>query len=153
MKILILLLTIFSFSYSNQYVFLVNKYDKEIELEAKIISKIATASLREIAKIYIPNISKQEQEIYSKYFNLAKDCESANFVFDKKGSIDSSCKNFKKLFFTNNYKRLISNDKYYGAFFWNKSRPNIVFVKQRLKDNKIVLSDEYAQYIEELDDL
>lgn len=153
MKAIIILLALFSFSYSNQYVFLLDKNYKEIELEAKIIAKIATASLKERAKIYIPNISKQEQKIYSKYFNLVLDCKSANFIFDKKGRLDPQCKNVKKLFFTSNYKRLILNDKYYGAFFWNKSRPNIVFVKQRLKNSNIVLSDEYAQYIEELNEL
>jgi len=153
MKILIFLFTVFALSYGNQYVFLVNKYDKEIELEAKIISKIAMASLNESAKIFIPNISKQEQKVYSKYLNLAQDCESANFVYNKNGSIETSCQNINKLFFTNNYRRLISNERYYGAFFWNKSRPNIVFIKKRLKKNSIVLSDEYAPYIEELDGL
>jgi len=150
MKILILLFSIFSFGYTQQYVFMVDKYNKEVELEAKIISKIASSSIKEKIKLYIPKISQQDKEIYSKYFDLSLDCESANFIFDKKGLIETSCKKFDKLFFTNNYKRLISNKKYYGAFFWNKSRPNIVFVKQRLMDNNINISKEHKQFIEDI---
>ncbi|MCW8838746.1 MAG: hypothetical protein OQK11_08605 [Thiovulaceae bacterium] len=149
MRTLLILLLLFSFSHSKQYIFMINKYDKEIELEAKIISKIATASLDNEIKIYIPNISKQEEEIYSKYFHLSKDCKYANFIFDKKGSIENNCESSGKLFFTNNYKRLVSDNKYFGAFFWNKSRPNIVFIKQRLENNNINLSKEYEQFIED----
>lgn len=152
MKALLILLMIFSFSYSKQYIFTVNKYDKEIELEAKIISDIASSSINGKIKLFIPKISIQENEIYSKYFDLSEDCESANFVFDKKGLMKTSCKTFDKLFFTNNYKRLIANDKYYGAFFWNKSRPNIVFLKQRLDKNSIKLSKDYTQFIEDIYD-
>ena len=152
MKTLILLLSIFSFTYAQQHVFMVNKYDKEIDLEAKIISKISASSLKEKVKLYIPDISKQEQEIYSKHFDLTKNCESANFIFDKRGLINTSCAKADKLFFTNNYKKLIANDKYYGAFFWNKSRPNIVLIKQRLQNNHITLPQEYSQFIEDMDD-
>jgi len=152
MKILIILFTLFTLAYSQQRVFVLDKYDKEIELEAKIVSKIANESLRENIKIYIPNISDQEKKIYSKYFEVSVDCESANFVFDKSGLGNNACKNLDKLYFTNNYRRLMSKSRYFGAFFWNKSRPNIVFVKQRLKKNGINLSAEYNQFIEEIDD-
>ncbi len=152
MKIFILLLVTFSFSFSKQYVFLIKKYDKEIEFEAKIISKIASSSTKEKIKLFIPKISGQEKQIYSKYFNLVKDCKSANFIFDNKNSIDTKCTESNKLFFTNNYRKLIANAKYYGAFFWNKSRPNIVFIKQRLQNNNVELSKEYLKYIEDINE-
>jgi len=152
MKIFILLLTVISFVYSKQYVFIVDKYNKEIELEAKIISKIATSSLKGKVNIFIPDINTQEIEVYSNYFNLAKSCETANFVFDKKSSTISGCVDKdNKLFFTNNYKRLIENKKYYGAFFWNKGRPNIVFLKKRFESKNINLPREYNQFIEDID--
>jgi len=152
MKIFILLLTIFSCAFSQQYVFLVKEYDKEIELEAKIISNIALSSTSEKIKLFIPKITKQEQKIYSQYFNLANDCKSANFIFNNKGLLSDNCETEGKLFFTNNYKRLIKNSKYYGAFFWNKSRPNIVFIKQRLRENNVKLSAQYTKYIEDIDE-
>ncbi len=154
MKILLLLYIIISFSFSDQYVFLIDKYDKEIELEAKIVSKIALSSIVESKriKLFIPNISKQEKEIYSNYFDLTEDCKTANFIFDNKAGFDGECKKSNKLFFTNNYKRLIDDDKFYGAFFWSKSRPNIVFIKQRLEENNVKLSKEYLKYIEDMNE-
>lgn len=148
MKILLLLLTFISFAFSEQYLFLVNKYDKEIELEAKIIAKIANSSLEEPIKLFIPNISLSEKEIYSKHFEVTQKCEEANFIFDKRSS-SIPCDSSNKLCFTNNYKKLVADERYYGAFFWSKSRPNIVFVKNRLTKNDIQLSKEYAQFIEE----
>lgn len=152
MRNLLFILLLISVASSQQYVFLVNKYDKEIDLEAKIISEIATSSLQKDIKLYIPKISKIEKKVYSKYFVLSKSCENANFIFEKVNSTSSLCKDKNKLFFTNNYKKLIKNKKYFGAFFWNKSRPNIVFVKQRLSQKKISLPYSYKQFIEDFHD-
>ncbi|WP_024955651.1 hypothetical protein [Sulfurospirillum arcachonense] len=153
MKTIISLITLVSFSYANQYTFLLDKYDKEIELEAKIIAKIATASISKQIKLFIPQISPMEKKVYSKFFTLAKNCQTSNFVFMNK-TIDNEelCVKTNKLFFTNNYKKLLADNRYYGAFFWYKSRPNIVFVKNRLKTKGIELPQEYNQYIEDLDE-
>ena len=150
MKILILILSLLTFINANQYTFLIKEYDKEIELEAKIISNIANSSIKDEIILYIPNISKIEKKIYSKYFILSNSCENSNFVFVKQMiKEDELCSINKKLFFTNNYKKLLSNDRYFGAFFWNKSRPNIVFIKDRLIQNKINLPNTYEQFIED----
>ena len=150
MRAFILLLLVVSYLFGEQYVFLLNKSDTEKEYEAKIISKIASVSLKDKIKVYIPNISKEEKKIYLKYFYVTKSCHMANFIFDNKGSIPVECQNSDKLFFTNNYRRLLSDRKYYGAFFWNKSRPNIVFIKKRLKEYNVKLPTEYSQYIEDI---
>jgi hypothetical protein len=152
MKILLVLLTLFSLSFSNQNVFMLDEHDKELELEAKIISKISNEILKKRAKLYIPDISKTEKKIYSNYFELTKSCKNADFVFDKYGLKNNDCGSDKKVYFTNNYKKLISNRNYIGAFFWNKSRPNIVFAKQRLDKDGILLSYKYEKYIEDIDD-
>jgi len=153
MKYLLILLVLITLANAKQHLFMVNEYDKEIELEAKMISKISNSSVKGKVSVFIPKISLKEKQIYAKYFNLVQRCENANFVYDKQGFSHINCQAKDKLFFTNNYKRLISNTQYYGAFFWNKSRPNIVFVKQRLQQRNIELSDEYQQFIEDLDEL
>jgi hypothetical protein len=38
---------------------------------------------------------------------------------------------------------------YNGAFFWSKSRPNIVLVKQRLAQQGVVVPQKYEQFVEE----
>lgn len=151
MKIFILILTIFSLSYSGQHTFLIDKYDEEMELEAKIIFDIATSSSsnKEI-KLFIPKITDMEKKIYSKYFTLSENCEASNFVFVNKIIENQKlCGVENRLFFTNNYKKLLSDNKYYGAFFWQKSRPNIVFIKNRLEQTNILLPKSYSQFIED----
>jgi hypothetical protein len=150
MKYLILTLMLLSFSYSQTYTFLVKEYDKEIELESKIITKIAESSINKEIILFIPEITEIEKSIYSKIFKIGKNCKEANFIFVKKNIDKNLCKNKNKLYFTNNYKRLLSNKKYFGAFFWSKSRPNIVFVKNRLAKQNISLPNSYKQFIEDL---
>jgi len=151
MKTLLFLLTLLSFSYAQTYTFLLDKYDKEVELESKIIRKIAESSLSKRIVLFIPQITEKEKDIYSKIFQLGKNCKESNFVFIKKNITDKNlCLNKNKLYFTNNYKKLLSNNKYFGAFFWSKSRPNIVFIKNRLTKHKITLPNSYKQFIEDL---
>ncbi len=153
MRIIILTLIFVSFAFSSQYTFLVKEYDKEIELEAKIISKIAKSSMKDKVKLFIPNISSMEKDVYSKYFTLVENCESSNFIFVKK-AFDSKnfCSQKNKLFFTNNYRILLQDKRFYGAFFWNKSRPNIVFIKRRLEEKSIKLPKNYDQFVENFDE-
>jgi DNA-binding Lrp family transcriptional regulator len=149
MKFFITLITLFSFAFSNQYTFLVNKYDKEIELEAKIVSNIAKSSIKNKIKLFIPKISDLEKKVYSKYFTLSETCEDSNFIFINKTIGEKQlCNTTNKLFLTNNYKKLIADKKYFGAFFWSKSRPNIVFISKRLKKMNIKLPKNYNQFIE-----
>jgi hypothetical protein len=151
MKILLILFTFFTLGFS-EHVFMLDRYDKEIELEAKMIYKIAKDVIKKGVKIHIPDISKKEKEVYSKYFTLTQDCSTANFIFDKKGYVSRECISDSKVYFTNNYRRFISNSRYFGAFFWNKSRPNIVFAKKRIEQKDIKLPYEYKKYIEDIDD-
>jgi len=149
MKRLILLVTFFSLLSAENYTFLVQPYSKEIELEAKIISEIATSSLHEEIKLFIPNMSEMEKKVYSQYFTLSQKCETSNFVFVNKAvGSETLCDNTKRLFFTNNYRKLLSDDKYFGSLFWNKSRPNIVFIKNRLEKKAIILPPTFNQFVE-----
>jgi len=152
MRALTLFFMLFSFSYADQYTFLMDKYDKEIELEAKILFKIATVSTRGDITLFIPEMTPVEAKVYGKFFTLTPDCQGANFVFVNKTTTDTiPCNASGKLFFTNNYKKLLSDRKFFGAFFWAKSRPNIVFLKNRLAVQNITLPQAYDHYTEELD--
>lgn len=151
MRFLILVFFFISFLYSEQYTFLVDKYEKEMELEAKIISNIAKSSLNEDIKLFIPKLENNEKKIYSKFFKLTNTCSDANFIFVKKSvDIFSLCKIEKKIFFTNNYRRLLDNNIYLGAFFWSKSRPNITFIKDRLNKLNLQLPKDYQKFIEDI---
>lgn len=138
--------------YAKSYTYLVDEYTKEAEFEAKIVTKIAKDILHnQTIKLYIPNSKALDKKIYSKNTVFVDSCEKANFIFIKYGQTDECIthKNDQYLL-TNNYRKLISNPQYFGAFFWSKSRPNIVLIKKRLIKNNIQLSSEYDQFIEDL---
>ena len=153
--LLILLFNIVTYlnASDNSYTFLVNKYNKEIELEAKIISNIVNdLNFTSKPSIFIPNITQVEKNIYSALFNISDSCSDANFIFIKSDKLDEfkECEKLKdKIFFTNNYDLLLKNSHFIGAFFWSKSRPNIVFVKHRLISNNIKLPESYDKFVEE----
>lgn len=149
MRVLILLFIALSFLSSENYTFLVQPYSKEVELEAKIIAEIATASLHEKIRIFIPHMTEMEKKVYSHYFTLSETCETSNFVFINKNiEQENLCDTTKRLFFTNNYRKLLADDRYFGALFWNKSRPNIVFIQKRLDQKAVTLPQSFAQFIE-----
>lgn len=151
MKFIIFLITLISFLNAEQYTFLLNKYDKELELESQIILNIANASIKNDIKLFIPEISDMEEGVYSKNFTLTNNCVDANFIFVKREvNLNFYCKNYEnKIFFTNNYEKLLNDNRYIGAFFWNKSRPNITFIKARLEKEKIKLSKDYDKFVED----
>ena len=150
MKKLILACLIVSSSYAQNYTFLLNKYDKELELESKIIAKIMNSTVKNDPVLFIPEVKESEKYIYSKIVTLGKTCNTSNFIFIKRESDSSTCKEKHKFYFTNNYKKLLSDEKFFGAFFWSKSRPNIVFIKNRLEKNNITLPNSYLQFVEDI---
>lgn len=136
--------------FSKNYTYLVDKYSKETELEAKIVTKIAKDILSSTKiKLFIPHIKTLDKEVYSKNITLVDRCEDANFVFIKYESLEK-CKKDDNFILTNNYRKLMSDKNYLGAFFWSKSRPNIVLIKDRLIQKNINLPKEYNQFIEDI---
>jgi hypothetical protein len=149
MRGIILILTCSLTLWAEHYTFLVKPYQKEMELEAKIIAQVAASSLKEPVKLFIPEISETEQEVYGRYFTLSPTCETSNFVFvNKTVETQHICKQTRPLFFTNNYRKLLSDERFFGALFWSKSRPNIVFIKKRLEERRILLPHAFDQFIE-----
>jgi hypothetical protein len=137
--------------YGENYTYLIDAYTKEAEFEAKIVTKIAEDILvNKMLKLYIPHSNNLDKKIYSQNTILVDSCEKANFVFIKYEGTNNCLKNNTPFLLTNNYKKLIKNPNYIGAFFWSKSRPNIVLVKNRLMKKNIQLSSEYDQFIEDL---
>lgn len=138
--------------FAQNYTYLIGKYSKETELEAKIVIKIAKDMIpNKKIKLFIPDMKKMDRQIYSKNITVAKTCTKANFIFVKYGKLNQ-CKNDMQEHYilTNNYRKLIHDPEFIGAFFWSKSRPNIVLVRERLARKNIRLPKEYNQFIEDL---
>lgn len=151
MRIFLLISFIILNIYAQNYTYLIDEYDKVIDLESKIITKIAKDITKtENINLYIPQSKQIDKKVYSKKLNIVKNCDNANFIFVKYNDKNLNCKNIdNKYFFTNNYKKLLNNKKYIGAFFWSKSRPNIVLLKDRLVKKNVSLKNEYNKFIED----
>lgn len=51
--------------------------------------------------------------------------------------------------FTTDYDMLEKNKRIVGAFFWQKGRPNILFIRHRLQKANLTLGHEFDKYIED----
>jgi len=136
---------------AQNYTFLVSEYTKETELEAKIVSNIAEASLNKSEiRLFIPEISELEERVYSNFVTLTSSCSEADFVFVKRSvDVTEYCQDMDKVYVTNNYSKLLSDQRYIGAFFWQKSRPNITFLNKRLQKKQIQLPSNYEKFVED----
>lgn len=149
MRFALFIFLLHSFIFADQYTFLLDEYDKEMELEAKILSQIAKDGIKTPITLFIPDITKSEKKVYGKFFSISENCKDANLIFVNK-NYEHNFAMCEGYFFTNNYKKLIADERFFGALFWSKSRPNIIFIKKRLKAQKITLPENYNRYIEEL---
>lgn len=149
---LLLFFTIFtSFVWANNYTYLVEEYTKETELEAEIVLKIAKDIMKDQQiKLFIPAITPLEKTIYGKETLLVNSCKEANFIFIKNEHELQCTQSSNQFILTNNYRQLKNNNHFIGAFFWSKSRPNIVLIKDRLSQKNISLPQEYQQFIEDI---
>ncbi|RXK04481.1 hypothetical protein [Halarcobacter bivalviorum] len=138
---------------ANKYTYLLDEYQKETELEAKIVTKIAKDILVDKPiYLYIPHMQELDKKIYSLSVKIVQNCNKANFIFVKYSKpYPCEKKQNPHYLLTNNYKQLLSNSNFLGAFFWSKSRPNIVLIRERLKQKKVKLSEEYERYIEDIE--
>jgi len=81
-------------------------------------------------------------------YHVTMKCESADIIILKeKENLPSYC--VHQHIFVLSYKLLNDIPKSFGAFFWKKGRPNIVFIEPRVKENSLELSIEMKPYVEE----
>ena len=122
----------------------------------------ASAALRlEIIKSIVLGIDNyQSMPLYSddkelmsflsneKKINIAKNCKNSKLVI--LSNIDHLPKNYKnKYIFVLDYDLLYEIPESFGAFYWKKGRPNIIFIRPRLLKSSLNLIDDLKPYIED----
>lgn len=98
--------------------------------------------------IYSDDIEIQKAFKNVHRFNVVENFNDAKLIILSK-NVDKIKKFPKKHIFVLNYDLLETIPNSFGAFFWKKGRPNIVFIKPRLKEQLLKLSSELEPYIEE----
>lgn len=128
------------------YLFISTIYASDEELESSIFNKLVTAvTKKEKSKVYIHTKVESIKE-HTAEFILVDGCEDADVVIlSTVENIPQGCN--KKILFGTRYSHL-KDDRVVGAFFWQKGRPNILFYKNRLDKNNIMLNPSFDKYIE-----
>ncbi len=116
-------------------------------------------TVRILEKVFVEVAHKKEVVIWAdtpRLIDLIKasgllrydhDCRRADILLiDRSSIIPTSCKN--TVHFATDYHTLVEHHDAVGAFFWQKGRPNIIFLRHSLERLGIVLSHEYEKYIE-----
>ncbi|MEA3373523.1 MAG: hypothetical protein U9Q62_07520 [Campylobacterota bacterium] len=123
-----------------------NLFASDAELAAKIHLSIAKeCTKKQNPKIYLHGDIKELR--HNSTITTTLKCEEADFVIASTiQNLPDSCRG--KLLFATRYKVFKKHPEVFGAFFWQKGRPNIIFDALSLKEHNLTLHPSFNKYIE-----
>ena len=121
----------------------------EKEYAAKIITNLVEVIDKSNTSVWIDHDdSDVTGSLELKQLNVVKTCENAKvLILSSEKSIPKHC--ITKPILVLDYDLLAKHSNAVSAFFWQKGRPNIVFLKKRLQHFSISLPPTYEKYVEE----
>ena len=92
-----------------------------------------------------------------KFLKLKKDTEKIKFVNTCQDADIIVCKDIKnlpkecrnKIILCTRYRSYKRSDSAFGAIFWQKGRPNLIFSAKSIKERGIRLPNSFRKYIDE----
>ena len=129
--------------------FSITLFASRSDTERKIYDTLIHAILPKEKVIYVWSDSKELTRELKKIKNivLVPKLKEAKIAIVKKTEIPTQC---SCLLFVTSYKQLKRyKDKAIGGFFWQKGRPNILFLKKNLQKEGVSLPKSMQQFIEE----
>lgn len=117
-------------------------------METQIIERIAT-SLFPKQKISVWGETADQKNIIrqSEKIKEAADSSDADLIIVSKKvpqNLSSNC-----VIITTEYTLLKKDERIIGAFFWQKGRPNLLFLRPRMQKANISLGHDFNKYIED----
>lgn len=124
-------------------------FASEINTATKIVEAITSVVNTNDASVWIEKEDIGIKKfLNTKAFTTSEECEDIGvFLIKKTHPFVLKCKN--KPIVVLDYDLLKKYDNAVAAFFWKKGRPNIVFIKDRVKKFNIQLPKSYEVYQEE----
>ena len=118
----------------------------KIEIERKIYTTLFQAIFTEVKHVKIWSDEPSKVEIFKKIkiLSIVQDKKQADIlmIFHTHDIVD------KKIKFVGTYELLKDYQKdAIGGFFWQKGRPNILFLQENLEKYHIDLSNKFQNYI------
>jgi len=123
-----------------------------IELEKQIYAAIVYAIFpnKSQINIWIDNRSKDNVFKTIKNVKVVDFLKDADIVFVTSSSTLKFIPKDALIFVLGKYSLIKeAKNEAIGGFFWQKGRPNIIFLKKNLKKHSIYLSPSFANYIED----
>ncbi len=122
--------------------------DTKSSIETQIIDRIAS-SMFPSQKITVWGETAEQKYIIEKSHKLypAENIHSARLVIVSKKVPENIPSN--AILISTEYSLLAKEPRIVGAFFWQKGRPNILFIRERMEKANIVLGHEFDKYIED----
>ena len=125
----------------------VNASEKVSSIENKIIMNMIH-SLTHVDEILVYTDSpKIKQTLRNSEIKFVNQCGMATIAIIKTKKYVSKCNNVIVL--TLEYDLLNVYPNSVASFFWQKGRPNIVFIEPRLKKQKIIISSKFNDFLED----
>ncbi len=122
------------------------------KIEKEIYSTILKGIFpqKKVVKVWVDKDSKRKIFRKIPFIKLIKDYKNADIVFIYKAKTLKNRKIDNKIIFVGKYRLLKEfQDMVIGGFFWQKGRPNIIFLRKNLKKHKITLPSDFEKYIED----
>jgi hypothetical protein len=121
----------------------------ETAVAAKIIDKVVASMFHTDKSIQARGYTQQHNDIitHSKTMRLVSKIEDAKFYLVDLKIPDSIPEN--TILFSTDIEIFYNDERVIGAFYWQKGRPNLIFLRERLERYGVRLSDEFKDYIED----
>ena len=132
-KIIILLLLIVNFGLSQ-------------DINSKLYEKILKGIFPSAEEISIYVTDEEEKFNFKSNIKIVRVIENSNLILLNSENYNKKFKN--KILFVSSYKNLIKYENAIGALYWKKGRPQIIFLKDRLKKYGLEIEPYLSKYIE-----
>jgi hypothetical protein len=118
-----------------------------VEVELKIYKSILGSIFPNKQTVSIWSDNKQKRELFKAIarVKIVSNQEDADiFILYK-----TKCRLTSKPIFVGTYALLKQCKRAIGGFYWQKGRPNLLFLRKNLKTHDILLSKELEEYLED----
>lgn len=123
-------------------------WGSQIEIAAKILDQTVQGLFKTVpVRVWAQNQKEKEMMPFSSYMQWTDNPKEAQFILIETSKNKPSIEGV--IYFGMHYETL-KDPQVVGAFYWQKGRPNLLFVRSRLLEARIHLSETFAAYIEEL---
>jgi len=118
--------------------------------DESLATKIYISIAKELSGVSVPTFYLHGEIKFlhnNRAIKTTKTCEKADIIIiNKKLDLPAGCE--EKAIFSTHYRTYLKNENIVGSFFWQKGRPNIIFRRAYLEENKIRLSQSFQKYID-----